>query len=221
MNDLVVLLDVDNTLLDSDRVLERLRCQLAGILDAARAARFWEIYEQVRADTERVSFPETVDRFAAELQDPDRTAAIGSIIADFPFRECVYAESLRAIEHVASFGVPVIVSDGDQLFQRYKIRAAGLEAAVGGNVLIYAHKERHIDEIQRRFPSRQYAAVDDKKHVLAAMKAALGRRITTLMVRQGKYALDPRPRSVREPDLTLDAIGGLLETTVDQLAGRA
>jgi FMN phosphatase YigB (HAD superfamily) len=220
VNDLVILLDVDNTLLDSDLALERLRRQIAGVLDAERSARFWEFYEQVRSDTERVSLPETVERFAAEFPDPDRAAEISAIIAEFPYHECVYPESLRVIEHVSSFGLPVIVSDGDQLFQRYKIRAAGLEAAVGGNVLIFAHKERHIDEIERRFPSRHYAAVDDKEHVLAAMKSVLGPRITTLMVRQGKYALAPRQHDVREPDITLETIGCLIETTADELARR-
>ncbi|MCH7835579.1 MAG: HAD family hydrolase [Chloroflexi bacterium] len=210
MTDLVVLLDVDNTLLDNDLVRTGLEQELSGVLGRGQASRFWEIYEQVRAETDLVNFPETMERFGQECPDTGCLSRVSATLYAFPFDRYVFPESLSAIRHVASFATPVILSDGDQLFQRYKIRAAGLEEAVGGNVLVYVHKEQSTGDICKRFPATHYAIVDDKTWIHAAMKAAMGEQITTVMVCQGQYAHDPAHHSFPEADLTIEGIGGLL-----------
>ncbi|MFQ6019370.1 MAG: HAD family hydrolase, partial [Dehalococcoidia bacterium] len=134
-----------------------------------------------------------------------------------PFQECLYSDSLRAIRHVASFATPVILSDGDQLFQRHKIRASGLEAAVAGKVLVYVHKELSTHDIQKRFPAAHYVMVDDKARIHAATKGAMGEQVTTVMICQGQYAHDPAHHDFPEADITIEGIGGLLALTGEQL----
>ena len=217
MRDLVFLLDVDNTLLDNDQVRARLEAAVAEAVGRERAGRFWEIYEAVREELDFVNFPETVERFSAECDEIACLGRLSSILYGFPFAECLYPGALPAIEHVKSLGLPVILSDGDQLFQRYKIRTAGLEAAVEGRVLVYVHKEQRSDEIRRRYPASHYVLVDDKARILEAMKSVLGEVLTTVMVCQGKYAADPASRQYPAADLTLDSIGDLAALTAGQL----
>jgi hypothetical protein len=217
VTDLVVLLDVDNTLLDNDLMRARLEDDLEGVLGREDGTLFWEIYEQVRTETELVNFPETIERFGRRCADAACVGKVSAALHDFPFRDYVYPESLPAIRHVGSFATPVILSDGDQLFQRHKIRVTGLEEAVGGNVLVYVHKEQEIDDIRKRYPAKHYAVVDDKPRILAAMKAAMGPQLTSVMVCQGKYANDPSHHDFPEPDITIEGIGGLLDLNAGQL----
>ena len=216
---LVVLLDVDNTLLDNGLVRERLEGRIAEALGKQQAARFWELYEVVREELDFVSFPETMERFGRECTDARCVNRLSTLLYDFPFAQLVYPESLSSIAHVSSFALPVILSDGDQLFQRYKIRSAGLEDAVAGNVLVYVHKEQEIADITVRFPADHYIMVDDKPRIHAAMKAAFGERLTAVMVCQGKYAHDPRHRDFPEADLIIEGIGGLAALTAEDLIG--
>ena len=217
MTDMVVLLDVDNTLLDNDLVRAGLEDELSGLLGQEHSVRFWEIYEQVRVETGMVNFPETIERFGRECPDTGCMGRVSAALYSFPFDQYLYPDSHKAIRHVASFATPVILSDGDQLFQRYKIRSAGLEDAVDGNVLVYVHKEENTQEITERFPAARYVMVDDKARIHAAMKGALGGRITTVMVCQGKYARDPAHHNFPEADITIEGIGGLLALTPKQL----
>jgi len=214
---LVVLLDVDNTLLDNDLVLARLHRELEGVLPEHLADRFWQVYEQVRAETDLVDFPRTMELFGRVCPEADCIGEVHAILYSFPFQECLYPDSLKVIEHVASFATAVILSDGDQFFQRYKIRAAGLEQAVDGRVLIYVHKEENTGDIQRRYPAAHYALVDDKPRIHVAMKRQMGGNLTTVMVMQGKYARELHPRDRRAMDVTVGGIGELLAMTARDL----
>src|ERR1700748_3554858 len=95
------------------------------------------------------------------------------------------------LRRLAHLGPTVILSDGDVVFQPRKIQRSGLWDAVDGRVLIYIHKEQMLDDVAERDPARHYVMVDDKLHVLAAMKAIWRERLTTIFARQGHYAFDP------------------------------
>ncbi len=217
MTDLVFLLDVDNTLLDNDRV--RIELDAADAVGPVHAVRFWEIYEAVREELDFVSFPETMERFGLECYETECLGRLSSVLYGFPFAESLYPGALEAIDHVKSLGVPVILSDGDQLFQRYKIRVAGIEAAVDGRVLVYVHKEQSTDDIRNRYPAEHYVMVDDKPRIHAGLKAALGDSVTTVMVCQGKYATEAGHHNYPEADLSLDSIRDLAELPAGQLRG--
>ena len=220
MADLVVLLDVDNTLLDNDSLRARLEDGLAEVMGEESAGRFWKKYEEVRLAKDMVDLPETIERFLSDCPGAPDTKRLRAAIYEFPFEDFVYPESFQVLKHISSFAKPVILSDGDQVYQRHKIREAGLEAAVDGDVLVYVHKEQELDDVRARFPARHYAMVDDKMRIHTALKDAMGDLVTTVMVRQGRYARDLPRDSRPDPDLMINSIGDLLKLDAGQLMGR-
>lgn len=219
MHELVFLVDVDNTLLDNDDVRIKLEAAIANVIGVERMVQFFDLYEAVREEFDFVNFPITLERFSRDCDDTGCVAFLGHTLYAFPFADCLYPAALDATDHMKSMGLPVILSDGDQLFQRYKIRSAGLEEAVEGNVLIYVHKEQETTDIQSRFPARHYVMLDDKPRIHAALKTGLGDLITTVQVCQGKYALDTSVEYDPKPDLVIESIGDVRELTASQFRG--
>lgn len=203
----VFLLDVDNTLIDNDRVRERLTEATERILGPDLSKAYWETYETVRNDLGFVDSLETLARTEEQRGDPS-AGALDRAILDFPYADLRYPDALSVLAGLARVGEPVILSDGDPVFQPLKIGRSGLAAAVGGNVLVFTHKEKHLEDVARLFPADRYVAVDDKAAILASIKLHWEERVSTVHVLQGKYADDPYegPR----PDAVIEGIGDLL-----------
>jgi len=209
VTDLVFLLDVDNTLLDNDRVKEDLEAQIEQLVGAERAASFWSLYEEVRRELDYVDIPRTLERFGRAYPGERNFAHLAQQLLCFPFERYLFPGALDAISHLKTLGSVAILSDGDLVFQPMKIARAGLADAVDGNVMIYSHKQEHLDEVMRRFSSQRYVLVDDKPDILAAAKARLGQRLITLHVCQGKYAHAESLGVFPAPDVEVQAIGDL------------
>lgn len=201
-----VFLDVDNTLLDNDAAKAELEARIAASVPTAAARRFWELYEAVREHEDYVDFPATVVRLAE--QHPESGARIARMLAEFPYQEFVYPGAIEAIERLWRIATPVILSDGDPVFQRRKIERAGLAGAVRGNVLVYVHKERQLDDATRRFPGERPVFVDDKSRILGRIARALPGALT-VHVRQGRYASEPVDTGDPAPDAEIDRIADL------------
>lgn len=209
--EVVFLLDCDNTLLDNDAVKAGMDAQMRELLGKAMADTFWQQYEEVRALTTTVDLPLTFGRFAQ--RHPESAARLGSIVMDFPFASRVFPETMATIAHLATLGLPTILSDGDSLYQPHKINQSGLAKAVNWQAVIYAHKENHIDEIMVRWPASFYVVVDDKGRILASLKSRMPDRFVTVHVTQGHYAATAeadRPA----PDITISSIGELQRITL-------
>jgi FMN phosphatase YigB (HAD superfamily) len=204
----VFLLDCDDTLLDNDALKADLDARLGALLGSELNARLWEIYEEVRRDTHVVDYPLTFDRFAAVCPDAALVARGRALVMDYPFAACLYPETLATLAHLRTIGQPAILSDGDAVYQPRKIERSGLAAVCDGRVLIYVHKEQHLDEVMARWPASFYVVVDDKAQILAASKSLHPGRFVTVHVRQGHYGTDPTPYTPA-PDLVLDHIGDL------------
>lgn len=205
---LVFLLDVDNTLVDNDRVKQDIERAIASIVAADRAARFWSLYEEVREEESVVDFPETLRRFRRAFPEEPHAEDVDRAVLTVPFERYLYPRALAVIGRLWALGEVTILSDGDRVYQPAKIDRAGLLLATRGNVLVYEHKEDHLAEVQRRFPARHYTHFDDKSALLARTKMGLGPRATTIHVRQGHYASEPE--SSPPPDISVDRIGDLL-----------
>ena len=217
--DVVFLLDVDNTLLDNDRVIADLRAHLALEFGTTSAARYWAIFEGLRSELGYADYLGALQRYRldAELgQGSDlRLLQMSSFLIDYPFADRLYPRALEVVERLNSFGSTVILSDGDVVFQPRKVRRSGLWDAVGGRVLIYIHKEQMLDAVQRHHPARHYVMVDDKLRILAAMKQAMPDRLTTVFPRQGHYALDPAVvAGYPAADVSVERIGDLLDADI-------
>jgi FMN phosphatase YigB (HAD superfamily) len=223
--DVVFLLDVDNTLLDNDRVVADLRQHLEQEFGDANAKRYWTIFEGLRDEVGYADYLGALQRYRAESagggQDAQRLLLMSSFLIDYPFAQRLYARALEVIERLGAVGPTVILSDGDVVFQPRKVQRSGLWDAVAGRVHIHVHKELMLDTVQRNHPARHYVMVDDKLRVLAAMKDVLGERLTTIFARQGHYALDAASVA-RYPaaDMTIECIGDLAALDISKLPGQ-
>jgi FMN phosphatase YigB (HAD superfamily) len=214
----VFLIDVDNTLLDNDRAKDDVARAISELVTPARSSRFWTLYEDVRDEFGVVDYPETLRRFRRAFPDEKRLIDVDRAVLDVPFERYLYPRALDVIARLWQQGEPAILSDGDRVYQPMKIERAGLLLAVRGNVLVYEHKEDHLAEVQRRFPAERYAHIDDKAALLAQTKASLGDRVTTVHVRQGRYA-DEDP-SGAPPDIVVERIADVLAIAPARLSGR-
>jgi len=206
------LLDVDNTLLDNDRVIEDLRNHLAQAFGGERADRYWAIFEKHREELGYADYLGALQRYRAENPRDPHFLRISHYLLDYPFANRLFPSSLDVIAHLGGWGPTVIVSDGDVVFQPRKVERSGLFEAVEGRVLIYIHKEQELDDIEDRFPAAHYVLVDDKLRILTAVKKVWGPRLTTVFPRQGHYARDPKILAANPPaDIAVERIGDLLQ----------
>jgi len=217
---LVVLFDVDNTLLDNDRVTADLREHLDLEVGPERAQHYWAIFEQLRAELGYADYLGALQRYRGEYPHELHLLAVSKFLINYPFASRLYPKALEVIKHVRRWGTPAILSDGDVVFQPRKVDCSGLLAAVNGNVLIYVHKELELADVEQRLPAEHYVLVDDKLRILAEVKKSWGPRVSTVFVRQGHYALDPKIVSAYPAaDRKIESIGELLEHERDWLLG--
>jgi len=219
-DDVVFLFDVDNTLLDNDRVQRDLGDHLERAFGRARREEYWELFEALRAELGYADYLGALQRYRLRTTSDPRLLLMSSFLIDYPFEERLYPGALDALRHLGMFGQTVILSDGDVVFQPRKIQTSGLWDAVDGRVLVYVHKERMLEAVGRLYPARRYVMVDDKLRILAAMKAIWGSRLTTVFPRQGHYALDPANVAAYPPaDITIECIGDLAGLDLVQHGG--
>ena len=220
----VFLVDVDNTLLDNDRIQDDLMRHLEREFGAACRDRYWAICEALMTELGYRDYLGALQRYRVEHPHEPHLLSVSSYLVDYPFANRLFPGSLDVLKRFQDWGPTVILSDGDVVFQPRKVERSGIREAVGGQVLIYIHKEEELDDVTRHYPAEHYVLVDDKLGILTAVKQAWGDRVTTVFARQGKFAHDPRARATcPPPDLTVNRIDELLavELTVLLRAGRA
>jgi len=216
----VFLLDVDNTLLDNDRVTADLERHLEQTRGHERQPNYWAIFERLRMELGYADYLGALQRYRIEHPRDPQVLTVSHFLVNYPFANRIFPNALDAVEHVKRWGKAVILSDGDVVFQPRKIERSGLFEAVEGNVLIYIHKEQELDDVERRYPGDHYVLVDDKLKILTAVKNVWGVRVTTLFPRQGHYANDPHLlKSYPPADLSIDRIGDVLRYDLPQLVG--
>lgn len=206
----VFLFDVDNTLLDNDRVTRDLREHLTAAFGAERQERYWAIFEELRSQLGYADYLGALQRYRVEnLRDP-HLLETSNYLLSYPFADRLYPGVLDLLARLRPHGQSVILSDGDVVFQPRKIARSGLWDAFAGNVLIYIHKEQMLDDVAARYPAQRYVMIDDKLHILGKMKAVWGAQLTTVFVRQGHYAHDEKILSTAPAaDIAIDQIGDL------------
>ena len=218
--DVVFLLDVDNTLLDNDRVVADLDEYLQRELGREQRERYWSIFESLRAEVGYADYLGACQRCRLHAMADPRLLRVSLFLIGYPFADRLFPGALDLIGHLRALGPTVILSDGDVVLQPLKIQNSGLWDAVDGRVLIYIHKEAMLADVERRYPAHHYVAIDDKLHVLAAMKSIWRDRLTTVFPRQGHYALDPGQVAANpSPDLTVEHVGDLIHVDIAALLG--
>ena len=207
----VFLFDVDNTLLDNDRVTRDLRRFLDKEVGEERSRSYWEIFENLREDLGYADYLGALQGYRTRHPYESHLLAMSTYLINYPFANRLFPNSLDVIEHCSQIGKVVILTDGDVVFQPRKIERSGLFEAVDGNILIYVHKEKELADVERRYPAEKYVLVDDKIRILSEIKDIWRSRVTTVFPRQGHYALDTKAVA-KYPlaDITVERIGDLL-----------
>ena len=215
---IVFLFDVDNTLLDNDRVSADLKQYLANRVGEDHQRRYWALFEELRTELGYADYLGALQRYRTEYPRDPNLLAVSEFLIEYHFANRLFPNSLDVLEHVAQWGQPVILSDGDVVFQPHKIRRSGLFDAVNGHVLIYVHKEHELEDVRQRYPADHYVLVDDKVRILTAIKKAWGNGVTTVFPRQGHYARDPNIVAAYPPaDISIERVGDLIEYGLNDL----
>src|SRR5881296_1166187 len=208
----VFLVDVDNTLLDNDHIASDLKRHLEREVGRERQERYWAIFEELRTELGYADYLGALQRYRVEHPRDSHVLTVSAFMVNYPFANRLYPNSLDVLERFRGWGPTVILSDGDAVFQPRKIERSGLRDAVEGNVLIYVHKEKELDDVEQRYPADHYVLIDDKLRILSTVKKVWGTRVTTVFPRQGHYAFDPQILSSYPPaDVAIGRIGDLLQ----------
>ena len=219
---IVFLFDVDNTLLNNDQVTRDLRLHLEREVGPSGARRYWVIFETLRIRLGYADYLGALQRYRSEYPHDLGLLAISRFLINYPFANRLFPNSLDVIEHVKQWGAAVLLTDGDVVFQPRKVDRSGLYEAVEGHALIYVHKEHELADVEERHPAAHYVMVDDKLRILAAIKKIWRSRVTTVFVRQGHYALDPKILAAcPAADLSIERIGALLNYGLQNFVPRA
>jgi FMN phosphatase YigB (HAD superfamily) len=219
MPTLVFFIDVDNTLLNNDQVKSDLDEHIKVEMGDTLTTRFWELYEQAREESGVINIPLSLERLREQTSlselDEQTYLHVHSLFDNYPFFNALYPHTIETLNYLRTLGLTVIVSDGDMYFQAAKIFHSDLAETVEGRVLIYTHKQEHLQEIITRYPADHYVMIDDKPQILADSKSVLGKNLTTVFVQQGKYAADPKPANFT-PDISVLHIGDLRNYNAEQ-----
>jgi phosphoglycolate phosphatase-like HAD superfamily hydrolase len=210
--ELVFLFDVDNTLLDNDRFQSDLFRHIEREFGRDARTRYLEIFEELRNKLGYADYLGALERYRQEkLHDP-RFLHMANWVIEYPFPARLYPGALNVVRHARKWGQVAILSDGDAVFQPRKVERAGLWKAVGGNVMIFIHKEEELECVETFYPARHYVMVDDKLRLLEAIKDIWKDRVTTVFVQQGHYARDKKAIAQYRPaDISIRRIADLLE----------
>lgn len=215
----VFLIDVDNTLLDNDRVAADLKRHLTRAVGAERQERYWALFEQLRQELGYADYLGALQRYRVEHPHEPHLLEVSRYLVNYPFANRLYPGSLDVIEYLSELGTPVILTDGDVVFQPLKIDRSGIFEAVEGRVLLYIHKEQELAHVERIYPASHYVLIDDKIRILAAAKKIWGDRLTTVFPRQGHYALAPDVANYPKADITIERISDLVGYDLTALSG--
>ena len=215
---IVFLVDVDNTLLDNDRIQNDIKRHLDREFGIPCRERYWAILEQLFTELGYRDYLGALQRYRVEHPQDIHLLSMSSFLVDYPFANRLYPASLDVLEKFRSWGPTVVLSDGDVVFQPRKVERSGIAEAVDGHVLIYIHKEESLDDVERRYPAKHYVLVDDKLRILTAVKKIWRERVTTIFPRQGQYAHDANVIAACPPaDLTVERIGDLVNYEMSAL----
>ncbi len=215
MNDVVFFFDVDNTLLDNDRVSAALLDFLTKEVGKDRTSTYQQIFEELRLELGYADYLGALQKYRARYPYDSHVLSLSNFLINYPFANRLFPNSLDVIDKFKRSGPVGILTDGDVVFQPRKIERSGLGEAVENNVLIYIHKEQELADVERRYPAKHYYIFDDKLRILTAIKNQWDKKVTTVFVRQGHYALDVDAISqYPDADVSLERIGDAMDLVV-------
>ena len=198
------LVDVDDTLLDNDRIRADFEEHLESTYGSERRDAYWTIQERRFAELGYRDYVGAVQEWWAIGGHGSTTPRLLRVPPRVPVRRPAVCRSARGPRAPAGCRTHVIVlTDGDAIFQPRKIARSGIRD-VADDVLVYVHKEDELEDVERRHPAARYVLVDDKVRILSAVKRQWADRVTTVLPMQGQFANDPTIAAAHPaPDVTV------------------
>jgi len=218
----VFLVDVDNTLLDNDRILQDVRDHVEKVCGPEARDRYWQIVIRLFDELGYRDYLGALQLYRAENPHDPRLFELAQFVIDYPFADRLYPGALEALKWFSQLATTTALTDGDVVFQPRKVERSGIWRALDGKVMIYVHKEEELDDVARRFPAEHYVLVDDKLRILTAIKQIWGSRVTTVLPRTGMYAHDPEVLAkYPAADITIESISELAGWSLDKILKRS
>src|SRR5580698_9600067 len=109
MVDTVFLFDVDNTLLDNDRIQADMKLHLTRSYGDATRDRFWAIFDQLMAELGYADYLGALERYRLEAMHHPKVLRMANWLVDYPFHERLYPNAIAAVKATQRFGVTAIL----------------------------------------------------------------------------------------------------------------
>ena len=206
------LLDVDNTLLDNDRVTADLMRYLEREVGAERQQRYWAIFEELRTELGYADYLGALQRYRDRAPArPASCSRLSSFLVNYPFANRLFPDSLDVIEHLAQWGPTV-----DPLGRRRRLSAAQGRALgpFRGGRAARPHLHPQGARARRRrapLPGRSLRAGRRQAPHPDGGQEGLGCSASRpSFPRQGHYAHDPKVATYPRPDITIERIGDVI-----------
>ena len=90
-----------------------------------RQRRYLTIFEQLRAELAHADYLGALQHYRGTYPRDPHLLTVSQFLIGYPSANRLYPNSLDAAEYVKQFGKPVILSDGDVVFQPQEIRRSG------------------------------------------------------------------------------------------------
>lgn len=124
----VFLVDVDNTLLDNDRVTADLRRHLDEAVGPEGRARYWTLFEHLRAELGYADDLGALQRYRLEFPHDLRLLTVSGFLVDYPFASRLLPRSLDVLARFRHWG-PLAVA---MFCYQARKQVGAFAAAMGG-----------------------------------------------------------------------------------------
>jgi FMN phosphatase YigB (HAD superfamily) len=126
-NQIVFLVDVDNTLLENDRVQDDLKRHIEREFGLECRNRFWAIQQELFQELGYRDYLGALQRFRVEYPYERHLVTAASYLVDYPFANRLYPGALDVLEKFRTWGQTVILTDPFLDFVGWRQPAIGLE----------------------------------------------------------------------------------------------
>src|SRR5882724_12662300 len=96
-HEVVFLFDVDNTLLDNDRVTLDLRRYLEREIGRERSERYWTLFEALRSELGYADYLGALQRYRVECPYDSHVLTVSTYLINYPFANRLFPNSLDVI----------------------------------------------------------------------------------------------------------------------------
>ncbi len=100
----VVLFDVDNTLLDNDRITADLTQYLDREVGPAHERAYWRIFDELREELGYADYLGALQRYRLAYPHDSHLLAVSHFLVNYPFADRLFPQALDVLRHARQWG---------------------------------------------------------------------------------------------------------------------